>query len=87
MSPRKSRYKVPKWRVQSIRDKRKKILYGPYACPQCGQDKLRININKQNNKIVAFCVCGLKHLLKYVSGYDSVDYYNELIDQFSSRTR
>lgn len=82
MSPRKSRYRVPEWKVQSFRDYSKRVLFGPYTCPKCQQDKLRIKIDKQKNEVIAACNCGLIHSFKYVSAYDPVDYYNKLIDQY-----
>jgi len=82
MSPRKTRYRIPEWQVKQLRDRRKKILYGPYTCPKCNQDKLRIRVNKQNKKVTAICDCGLEYSFKYVSSYEPVDYYNKLIDQF-----
>jgi transcription elongation factor Elf1 len=83
MSPRKSRYRVPEWKVQSYRDKGKKILFGPYNCPKCKQDKLRIKVDKQKKEVIATCNCGLEHSFKYVSAYDPVDYYSKLMDQFA----
>ena len=82
MSPRKSRYRIPEWEVQSLRAKRKKILFGPYTCPKCKQDRLRIKVDKQTKEVIAICDCDLEHLFKYVPSYDPVDYYNKLIDQF-----
>lgn len=80
MSPRKERYEVSKHVVQSIRDKRKKILSGPYICPKCGQEKVRIKINNLEKKATAICVCGLNQDLVFKEGVTGPDYYNELID-------
>lgn len=33
-------------------------------------------------EVIATCVCGLKHPLKYVESYERIDYYNKLIDKF-----
>lgn len=80
MSPRKERYQVPKWIAQSIVSKRKELLYGSYYCPNCGLNKLRI-LKDKNKEVIAVCVCGLEHKLKYIPAYESPDYYNKLIDQ------
>ena len=82
MSPRKSRHKVPEYVAQSFRSKRKKLLYGPYACPKCGTNKLRIQVSKESKEVTAICSCGLKCPLNYVPSFESVDYYSKLIDQF-----
>ncbi|NVM55743.1 MAG: hypothetical protein HWN66_18735 [Candidatus Helarchaeota archaeon] len=81
MSPRKSRYKVPEWRAQMYRDEGQKMLLGPYVCPKCHRDNLRIKIDQQKKEVTAACNCGFEHSLDYVSCYDPVDYYNKLIDQ------
>jgi transcription elongation factor Elf1 len=67
--------------VQSIRKRREKILFGPYVCPYCNQEKLRIIINEDTQKVLAVCNCGLKKNLEYKLQYSSIDYYNELIDE------
>ena len=80
MAPRKERYEVPAWRVKSIRDRKKEILFGPYTCPVCQEDKLRIGIDAKT-EASATCDCGFKYMLKYVRSYDPVDYYNYLLDR------
>jgi len=86
MSPRKARYQTPEWVAQSIRDRRKKLLYGLYDCPKCKMNKLRIQVNKEREEVIAICSCGLEHPLNYVSAFERVDYYNKLIDQFHKKT-
>ena len=82
MSPRKARYEVSKHIVQSIRDKRNKILSGPYNWPKCNHEKLRIIINEEEKKVLAICKCGLKDSLVYTSKKEAIDYYNDLIDKY-----
>ena len=81
MSPRKSRYRTPEWVAESIRSKRKKLLHGPYNCPKCGTNKLRIQVDKESKEVIAICACGLEHPLNYVPSFESVDYYNKLTDK------
>lgn len=83
MSPRKARYQTPEWIAQSIRAKRKKLLHGLYDCPKCKMNKLRIKVDKGRKEVVAICDCGLEYLLKYVPAFESIDYYNRLIDRFN----
>jgi len=85
MSPRKSRYRIPKYVAQSIRNKRKKLLYGPYDCPKCRMNKMRIQVNREQKKVIASCSCGLEYPLKYVSAFESIDYYNKFIDHFNKK--
>jgi transcription elongation factor Elf1 len=82
MSPRKSRYAVPEWAVKSFRNKGKELLHGPYDCPKCGMNKLKIQVNKEEKEVTAACSCGLEYPMNYVASFESVDYYNKLIDQF-----
>ena len=80
MSPRKARYEVDKHIVQGIRDRRKKILNGPYFCPACSQEKLRVIISHENENVLALCKCGFRKTLQYTPNRQGIDYYNELFD-------
>ena len=82
MAPRKSHNRVPEWRVHQFRQRNKGIVYGPYDCPKCKHKKLRIRIDKNIQTVVAQCECGLEHSFKYISSYDPVDYFCNLVDEF-----
>ena len=81
MSPRKERYQTPEYIIQALRDKRNKLLHGPYYCPKCGMDKLWIEVDKKKKEVIVQCSCGTKRQLLYVPAFESVDYYNKFIDQ------
>ena len=83
MSPRKASYRVPEWKVQLFKDQRKKVLFGPYVCPKCKLNTLKINVNHKKKEVTATCNCGINHSLNYVPIYDPVDYYNKLVDQLN----
>ena len=85
MSPRKSRYRVPEWVAQSIRNKRMKLLHGPYDCPKCWKNNLRIHVDNKRKEVVAVCNCGFEHTLKYVPSFYPVDYYNKVVDLLSKK--
>ena len=85
MSPRKSRQKIPGYIVQSNRKKRKKLLHGPYNCPKCWMDKLGIRVDKEKKEVLAVCSCGLEYSLDYVQSFESVDYFNKLIDGLNKK--
>jgi len=80
MSPRKARDKIEKHFVQAYRDRRRKILMGPYPCPACAKENLRILIAHEGEKVYAKCRCGFQRNLEYRSGRDGIDYYNDLFD-------
>jgi len=80
MSPRKARYAVEEHIVQGLRDRRRKILMGPYLCPACGKDGLRILIAHETEKVYAKCSCRFQRNLEYSSGREGIDYYNDLFD-------
>ena len=82
MSPRKKQYRIPEWKVKQYKQKIKGILSGPYYCPKCDFKRLEIRIDKENNRVLVSCNCGLEHVLKYVSIYEPVDYYNKIKDDF-----
>jgi transcription elongation factor Elf1 len=71
--------------AQAIRDKRKKLLCGSYYCPKCGLEKLRVGVDKKNKEAVAICACGFEQNLNYVPAFETVDYYNKLIDQLKKK--
>ena len=81
MSPRKARYEHEKHIVQGIRDRRKKILMGPYTCPTCSFERLRIVIDKKSEKVLAVCKCGFRKNVVYNPRREAIDYYNELFDK------
>ena len=81
MSPRKSRYRIPEWKVHQLRQRRTGMVYGPYNCPKCKLDKLRIRIDKNRQTAVVQCECGLEHSFKYIASYEPVDYYCKLVDE------
>jgi transcription elongation factor Elf1 len=85
MSPRKARYQVPGWVAQSIRDKRKKLLHGPYDCPKCKMNKMRIQVDKERKEVVAICSCGVECPLKYIPAFEAIDYYNKFMDQINKK--
>jgi len=85
MSPRKARYQVPSWVAQSIRDKRKKLLHGPYDCPKCKMSKMRIQVDKKMKEVAAICSCGLESQLNYIPAFEAIDYYNRFLDRFNKK--
>jgi transcription elongation factor Elf1 len=48
-------------------------------------NKLRIEVDKEKKEVTAVCPCGIQHQMKYVSAFESVDYYNKFLDQFPKR--
>lgn len=80
MSPRKAHQKVEKHIVDGIRNRRAKLLSGPYPCFQCGEERLRVLINEEDESVRARCRCGFSQNLEYQIGKEGLDYYNELID-------
>lgn len=85
LSPRKARYQTPEYIADAIRSKRKKLLHGPYFCPKCGMEKLRIEVDKKNNMVNAVCSCGLERQLNYVPAFEGTDYYSKLADEFKKQ--
>jgi len=47
--------------------------------------KIRIQVNKERKEVIGICSCGLEYPLKYVPAFESIDYYNKLIDQFNKK--
>ena len=84
MSPRRAHTRTPEWIVKSYKNKGKQILHGPYVCPKCGINKIRIQVNKEKNETVVVCDnCNLECPLSYAPHLESVDYYNKFMDEFA----
>lgn len=76
----------PRWADESARDRKDQILHGPYGCPKCGLETLRIRVSKSCTEVIAVCnSCGLKHPLSYAPYLEVVDYYNRLTDEFNKQ--
>lgn len=83
MSPRKSHEgKVPRWLYKSRGTRTKQIVIGPYSCPVCGLQGIVINLDKENEKVLARCSCGFSKDLAFRSAFEPVDYYGKLIDEY-----
>jgi len=82
MCPRKARYNVPKHIVDSIRSKTKSVSFGPYVCPECGTEKLRIIIRESSQKCYVRCTCGLMKELTFNPNNEAIDYYNDFMDNY-----
>lgn len=83
MSPRKTHYRIPDWKIREFKIRSKKIIFGPYFCPKCKKENLKVRVNKNKKEANALCDCGLEHLFKFIPSYDPVDYYNKFVDQFT----
>lgn len=80
MSPRKAHQKIERHIVEGIRNRREKLLAGPYHCFSCGNESLRILINHEQKIVKAKCRCGLEKMIEYQEGKEGLDYYNFIID-------
>jgi len=80
MSPRKAHQRIDEHIVTAYRKKGERLNYGPYLCPICGTENLRILINENIKKVYVRCKCNFTYTLKYVPNNAAIDYYNKLID-------
>lgn len=85
MCPRRTHHARPEHIAEAIRAKRKKVLYGPYNCPKCMEEKLRIAINKKEGDVYATCGCGFQYTLEYRGMLEPVDYYSKMLDRERGR--
>jgi transcription elongation factor Elf1 len=42
-------------------------------------------VDKEKKEVLAVCSCGLEYSLNYVQSFESVDYFNKLIDGFNKK--
>ena len=86
MSPRKKTDgRVPRWAYRSHKSKVKKLTYGPYDCPKCGNNSLVVNADKKQTEVFVKCNCGFSKILPYSPAFQPIDYYNKIIDEFYSK--
>ena len=81
MSPRKARYRVDEHIVAEYRQKGQKLLWGPYLCPICGNESLRILIKQDSEEVRARCKCGFNENMVFIPNYGAIEYYNDIIDK------
>ncbi|MHA1409500.1 MAG: hypothetical protein ACTSQY_04140 [Candidatus Odinarchaeia archaeon] len=81
MSPRKARYRVDEYIVAEHRQKGQKLLSGPYLCPICGKESLRILIKQDSKEVRARCKCGFNKNVIFIPKHKAIDYYNDIIDK------
>ena len=85
MTPKKSgQGKVEKWAFDIYQQQRRTLSTGPYLCPKCAKTTLAIIIDKQKKIVHGKCACGYVEYIKFYEAFQTIDYYNKIIDK--SRT-
>jgi len=88
LCPRKSHEgRVPRWLYKSKGTRIKGVTLGPYNCPCCGEKGLVINVDKNNETVLAKCSCGFFKDLVFRHAFQPVDYYGKLIDEYYKRVK
>jgi transcription elongation factor Elf1 len=60
----------------------KRTLPKVYSCPQCGMISVKVSMKDKNNAIISCANCNLSNTLS-INGRESIDLYNEFVDQYS----
>jgi len=66
----------------------KKKLPKVFACPSCGEETVRVSVNRGSGHAVVQCVsCGLKEEFDSPPSMQPVDAYCRFTDRFYSQTK
>ena len=85
MTPKKSgQGNVEKWAFDIYQQQRRTLSTGPYVCPKCAKTTLAIIIDKKKKIVHGKCACGYMEYIKFYEAFQTIDYYNKIIDK--SRT-
>ncbi len=86
MCPRNEAYRIPNYHIRIFQKNAKKMVNGPYFCPNCGKDQLQILVDAKNKEAGAYCPnCKLERQLQYAPVFQGVDYYSKFMDQYKKQ--
>ena len=85
MSPKTSKYRVPHNRIRILVKEAKQMVNGPYYCPNCKKEVLKILADSKNKEVLAVCTCGIEERLTFAPIFQPVDYYNKFNDIFKKK--
>jgi transcription elongation factor Elf1 len=85
MSNRNSEYKVPHNRIKILDKEAKQMVNGPYYCPKCRRERLKILAAVKRKEVIAICACGLEQQLTYAPVFQPIDYYSKFMDMYKKR--
>jgi transcription elongation factor Elf1 len=84
MSP--ATHKISNNKIKILTKDAKKMVTGPYYCPQCKKELLQILADNKNKIVYVVCPCGLEEELTYALVFQPIDYYNKFRDMCKKRT-
>src|SRR4030066_2163364 len=85
MCPGKEKRKVPTNSIKILVKEAKQMVTGPYYCPNCRKELLRILADVKKKEVFAICTCGLEQQLTYAPVFQPVDYYSKFMDMYKRR--
>ncbi len=80
MGTRRETRRVPSNRIKILAKDAKQMVNGPYYCPNCKKERLRILADMKKKEVFAVCTCGLEEQLVYAPVFQPIDYYNKFRD-------
>jgi len=63
----------------------KRMVFGPFECPTCGSE-LFFSHDKDRNKMITKCQCGVQGEWDFSPVLQPVDYYSKLVEKTRSKT-
>jgi transcription elongation factor Elf1 len=86
LAPKGDSYKVPHNKIKILVKDAKQMVNGPYYCPKCRKELLKILASKDKKEVYAVCTCGIEQQLTYAPVFQSIDYYNKFVDMVKKKT-
>ena len=86
VEPKKDLHKVAGSRMKILTKDAKQMVNGPYYCPKCRKELLRIYADTKNKKAYAVCKCELEWELTYAPVFQPIDYYNKFRDAWKKQS-
>ncbi len=83
--PPKASYRVPHNRIRILVKEAKQMVNGPYYCPNCKKEVLKILADPKNKEVLAVCTCGIEEKLVFAPIFQPIDYYNKFMDIYKKR--
>jgi transcription elongation factor Elf1 len=71
--------RVERRRYKYLKATSKKMVFGPFECPSCGAD-IFFRLDKDRNKIIIRCQCGLTGEWDPSPTLQPIDYYSKLME-------
>ncbi len=83
--PSKTSYRTPHNRIKILVKEAKQMVEGPYYCPSCKKEILKIVLDSKGKEVLAVCTCGVEEKMVFAPIFQPIDYYNKFMDLYKKK--